>query len=93
MQELTLEFAQDLVVVAVGLDRDKTLAEKFLDEFEVDFEIVYDPTGAISEKYAVKGLPTSFLIDRDGEPVATHVGFNTKDAASIRSAIMARIVR
>ena len=38
------------------------------------FPILFDPESAISEDYGVKGLPTSFLIDKKGRLVYRAVG-------------------
>jgi thiol-disulfide isomerase/thioredoxin len=38
------------------------------------FPILFDPESSISEEYGVKGLPTSFLIDKQGQLVYRAVG-------------------
>ena len=41
-------------------------AERFLDAHIPRFGIVFDPDGRLAERFGVRGLPTSFLIDRSG---------------------------
>jgi len=66
---------EGLVVVAVDVDRDRAAADEFLAANRGALQIVYDPKGAIASKYAVKGMPATVLIGRDGKVHATHDGF------------------
>jgi cytochrome c biogenesis protein CcmG, thiol:disulfide interchange protein DsbE len=38
----------------------------FRDRFGLTFDILHDPSGRIQQRYQVNGLPTTFIIDRDG---------------------------
>jgi peroxiredoxin len=40
--------------------------QAFVDEMELTFPILRDPSGAIQETYQTTGLPESFLVGRDG---------------------------
>ena len=66
-----------LVIVGVNVDRDRAEAERFLREIPATFRIVYDPTGALASHYDVPGMPSSYIIGRNGEVVARHIGFRT----------------
>jgi cytochrome c biogenesis protein CcmG/thiol:disulfide interchange protein DsbE len=66
---------QGLSIVAVNLDADRADAEKFLQQFQPTFEVRFDPKGEFAERYKVKGMPSSVLIDRHGVSRFTHVGF------------------
>jgi cytochrome c biogenesis protein CcmG/thiol:disulfide interchange protein DsbE len=44
---------------------------------------VFDPDGVLPEKFAVRGMPTSFLIDRDGRVQARHEGFRLTDREAL----------
>lgn len=68
-----------LVVIGVNVDSTQADAAKFLRDVPADFQIVYDPQGTLAAQYDVPGMPSSFLIGRDGTIVARHVGF--RDAA------------
>ncbi len=41
-------------------------AEAFVDELGVTFPILFDGTGDVAERYRVRGLPSTFFIDRAG---------------------------
>jgi thiol-disulfide isomerase/thioredoxin len=51
------------------------------------FPILFDPESKISEKYGVKGLPTSFLIDKKGQLVYRAVGGRDFDHAEVERLI------
>jgi thiol-disulfide isomerase/thioredoxin len=64
-----------LVVIGVNVDHDRGLADSFLSKMPADFDIVYDPEGAIARRFEFKDMPTSVLIDRDGRVRYVHAGF------------------
>ena len=70
-----LDGARGLVVIAVNVDHDKALADKFLQRFSPQFKIVYDPNGDVARQFGFKDMPTSFVIGRDGHVRYTHAGF------------------
>jgi cytochrome c biogenesis protein CcmG/thiol:disulfide interchange protein DsbE len=78
---------QGLSVVAVSVDRKRELVEKFLQEMEPGFTIAQDKIGEVAKAYQLRGMPTSYLIDRDGHIVLTHMGFRTRDKAKLENAI------
>lgn len=66
-----------LVIIGVNVDRDGAEAERFLREIPANFRIVYDPAGALATRYDVPGMPSSYVIGRNGDIVARHIGFRT----------------
>ena len=42
------------------------MAEAFTGQLDITFPIPLDPDGALARKYGVYGIPTNFLIDRQG---------------------------
>jgi len=68
-----------LVVVAVNVDRERRDADRFIEAHEPRFRIVFDPEGLLAERFSVRGMPTSFLIDRDGHVQLRHEGFRLAD--------------
>jgi cytochrome c biogenesis protein CcmG/thiol:disulfide interchange protein DsbE len=78
---------QGLEVIAINLDKDRALAEAFLKKMNVDFIVAFDELGDSAKDYQLKGMPTSYLIDRDGNLVATHIGFRTKDKPKLEQAV------
>lgn len=77
MNGLQREYAgKGLTIVAVNVDHDAAAAQQFLNQVPASFKIVYDPSGKIARNYALRGMPTSFLIGRDGAVRFQHDGFS-----------------
>jgi len=90
MNDLQRQFGKEgFVVVAVNLDRERDDAQVFLDKFAPAFKIIFDPDGAVAERFKVKGMPTSFLVDRAGRVQLTHAGFRPKDREPLEQQIRA----
>jgi len=51
------------------------------------FPILFDPDSSISERYAVKGLPTTLLINRQGEVVYRAAGGRDFDHPEVRAIV------
>ena len=67
-----------LVIIAVNLDRNAEDAARFLAKYPANFEIVYDPEGALAKEYSVEVMPSSVIIGRNGETYERHAGFKVK---------------
>ena len=64
-----------LVVLAINLDTlSSASVEAFVKEVAVTFPIVLDPAWSTAKLYQVRGLPTTYLIDRAGNVVVREVG-------------------
>jgi thiol-disulfide isomerase/thioredoxin len=69
---------QGLVVISVNVDSEKALAEQFLTEVPANFSVFYDPKGKVARKFKLRGMPSSYLIDRNGKMVSAHAGFSDR---------------
>jgi len=88
MNEINSRYAdKGLKIVAVNLDKDRELAEKFLKKIPADFTIAFDPEGDIADKYNVQGMPSSYIIDRKGRVIKTHLGFRTEDVDELENTL------
>lgn len=58
----------DLVIIGVNHTTTDEVekVEAFVAELEITFPIVLDESGQVVEKYHIRGLPTSILVDRNG---------------------------
>lgn len=83
--------AQGLRVVAVNLDAKTDAATKFLSQVPAGFTVAFDPNGKTPRVYGVKGMPTSFLIGRDGKILFRHEGFRPDDRAALEQKIQAAL--
>ncbi len=75
--------AAGLQVVAINVDTRRFDADQFLAATPAAFVIAYDPAGATPKKYAIKGMPSSVLIDPAGKIIATHTGFTADTPAQV----------
>ncbi|MGD8571508.1 MAG: TlpA disulfide reductase family protein, partial [Gammaproteobacteria bacterium] len=68
-------------IVAVSLDSKRGVIDQFLEKMGTNysFTIAHDPSGDSASAFQVKGMPSSYLIDRRGNIHLTHMGFNSKD--------------
>jgi cytochrome c biogenesis protein CcmG/thiol:disulfide interchange protein DsbE len=76
-----------LKIVAISLDQKSDLIKSFLKEHKAGFTILQDKEGNVAESYNVKGMPSSYLVDRKGNIRLKHAGFNDGDKAPLESQI------
>ena len=74
-------------VIGINVDKDKAMAAKFLELVPATFDIAYDPEGKVADLYSLKVMPSSYLIDRDGNLVHAHKGFKTSDGSRMEDMI------
>jgi len=67
--------AQGFTVISVNLDKKQQTAQHFLDKNPNEFSVIYDPNGDIAKQFSLKGMPSSYLFDKNGNIVIAHVGF------------------
>jgi thiol-disulfide isomerase/thioredoxin len=88
MNELVQRYAaQGLAVIAVNVDKKAADANQFLQQNPARFTVLYDPAGAAPLAYGVKGMPSSYLIDREGKVVRVEAGFFDEHKPAIEEAV------
>lgn len=88
LDSLHEEFHGDgLAVVAINVDEDAKSALAFLAGRSPSMTILFDPKGRSPEDFKVEGMPSSFLIDREGRIRFRHLGFTEKTRADFRREI------
>jgi|AntDeeMinimDraft_5_1070356.scaffolds.fasta_scaffold29589_1 peroxiredoxin len=54
-------------VMGISVDEDRFLVEEYLRRLEIDFDVLVDPTGQVTDPLlAVRAYPETFLIGTDG---------------------------
>lgn len=82
MEEMQKKYRdKGVVFLAVNLDKERADADRFLLANPVGFTVAFDGEGSIAKKYELMGMPSAFVIDREGVIQHTHIGFNKRDAA------------
>jgi peroxiredoxin len=69
----------DLVVLAVNVGEPASQVQDFVDEFDLTFPVVLDPSEEIANTYGVKGLPVTIWVDSEGIVQNQHIGLLTDD--------------
>tara|TARA_B100001057_G_scaffold361794_1_gene364266 strand:+ start:849 stop:1400 length:552 start_codon:yes stop_codon:yes gene_type:complete len=88
LNRLSKEFDDaDFGVVAISVDYVDEDALDFLKRYPVDYPIAIDKTGNSGRDFAVAGMPSGYLIGRDGLIREVHVGFRKGDEATLREKI------
>ena len=77
----------DFQVIAINLDESPDEARAFLEKFPVDYTILSELTGKTQRAYNLVGLPSSFLIDQQGEIIGSFQGFNPGHIKRLKKAI------
>jgi peroxiredoxin len=80
---------EEFAIVAINLDENAADATAFLEQHPVNYTILRDPAGDVPKAFGLLGMPTSYLIDRDGIVRAVHTGFEPADIDKLRVEIHA----
>jgi peroxiredoxin len=75
MERLHQEFrAQGLAVLAVDIQESPKQVARFMRDFRLTFPALLDTDAAVAGRYGARGLPSTYLIDRNGRVVGQAVG-------------------
>jgi peroxiredoxin len=90
LERLQREFSsRGLAVIGVNTRETKEAARRYAKELGLTFPLVLDRDGKINALYGVVGLPTTFVIGRDGRAIGFAVGARDWESASARALIAA----
>lgn len=78
---------QGFEVIAVNVDNPVEDGLDFLADTPLDFLIAADPAGEIPERYDLLGMPTSYLVDPEGNVRLVHMGFREGDIEVIEEEV------
>ncbi|HHI92106.1 MAG TPA: TlpA family protein disulfide reductase [Gammaproteobacteria bacterium] len=78
---------EGLSIIAVSVDKKRGQIEQFVKKTEPAFIVAHDPTGKVAKSYKIRAMPTTYLIDRNGQLVMTHMGFRSKDKDKLEATI------
>ncbi len=81
--------ARGLTVLGVNVREGTRTIQRYARELGLTFPLVLDSKGEIRASYGVIGLPTTFLIGRDGRTVGLAVGPREWDSGPARAIIQA----
>ncbi len=76
-----------LKIIAVNLDQVRDNADTFLQQMTPEFLVLWDPEQYSAKRYQIPGMPSSVLIDRQGNIRLVHRGFSEQDRPNLEKAI------
>ncbi len=78
-----------LEVLAVSVDESRKDADAFLAAHPQRMTVLFDPEAKAAEAFGVDGMPSTFVIDRQGRIRARHEGYTPGVTATIRRQVEA----
>lgn len=66
-------------VLGVNVEEDSGKARRMLRDIPVSFPVLFDNRNSVSKKYRVSAMPTTVMIDRDGNMRYLHKGYKPGD--------------
>lgn len=88
MNELHSKYSEKgLRIVAISVDKERADVDTFLRKNPALFIIAFDPAGLTAKQYQIKGMPSSYLIGRNGQLIKIHRGFKNTDREQIERSI------
>lgn len=92
LEALSHEFStQDFLVVGISTDYEGAeIVRPFTDSFGLTFPILLDPEMRVNDKFEVRSLPTSIVLDRRG--VIRHKFFGAMDWNTVKNRDLVRVL-
>jgi cytochrome c biogenesis protein CcmG/thiol:disulfide interchange protein DsbE len=90
LERLHREFAsRGLAILGINARESKEAVSRYAKELGLTFRLVLDPDGKINTLYGVIGLPTTFVVGRDGRAVGLAIGPREWGSAPARALLQA----
>jgi peroxiredoxin len=68
--------SSDFEILAVSIDENPREASNFATAQKLNFPVLLDPAQKMATDYEVEGIPTMFVIGKDGKIIFGHTGFD-----------------
>lgn len=65
---------KDFAMVAINLQESPARVKSFFEKLELSFVSLLDSSGAVGSGFAVRGLPTTFFLDKEGRIIGKALG-------------------
>jgi len=79
IQKLHEEFGDKGLLVFGVNSEEPDVARAFIEEMKLTFPTLRDPGDRVSQSYQVFGIPTTFIIDKEGKIAAHLIGLQTEE--------------
>lgn len=74
-------------IVAISIDKNVAAVAPFVGTYRLTFPVGLDPQSEVADKYGIRALPTSYLIDRTGSVVAVALGPRDWDSVAAHAVV------
>ncbi len=80
---------EGIVMLAVDVGEDEDTIFTFMGDYPIDFTVLLDSSGEVSASWPVVGLPTTFVLDKQGRLVYRAIGGREWDDEALLEKIRA----
>lgn len=77
LQKLQEAHTDDLVVLTVNVGESKEVVQKFMEENNLNLNVVLDEEMSVANTYGIRSFPTTIAINKNGEAINGFVGMLT----------------
>ncbi len=74
---------ESFAVAAISVKEDPKTVDGFLKQYPYSFPIYLDPSGAASGNFVTRGIPTTFVLDKDARAIAAIIGSRPYDEPEV----------
>lgn len=68
-------------LLAINIDPDRNSADAFLKKHPLDLTVLFDTANRTTERFGISAMPTTFIVNPEGNIVWTHRGYEPGDEA------------
>lgn len=79
-------------VLGVNVEEESAAARKLLKDIPVSFPVLFDTRNSASKAYNVSAMPSTVMVDRDGNMRYLHMGYKPGDEATYKKWVK-RLIR
>ncbi len=83
--------ADGMVMLAVNVGEEQAAVEQFLRDYPITFPVLLDSAGNSMERWPMKGLPMTFVLDKNGQVVYQAAGAREWDSPAVLAEIRAAV--
>jgi peroxiredoxin len=76
---------EGLTIVGINLQENASTAKSFMEKHDIPYPVLLDKSGNVAGKYGVRGIPTTYIIDRSGKALGGVSGALEWDSEQIVS--------
>lgn len=77
---------EDYIILAISVREKKKTVEQYIKKNKIPLPVLLDHDGVIADTYGVRGYPTHYLIDRQGNLIGAAMGprdWESKEAGNL----------